>query len=98
LLPAKVWIFLHSEFAKEKDRVESRAGFLLLKEEQKLEKEMNGYMNWICKAGVTHSLPFSPPHPLPLSYSSARIISIDEKGYRWAKVLSSFCTCFFRPF
>ena len=40
-----------SEFAKEKDRVESRAGFLLLKEEQKLEKEMNGYMNWICKAG-----------------------------------------------
>ena len=42
-----------SEFAKEKDRVESRAGFLLLKEEQKLEKEMNGYMNWICKAGTT---------------------------------------------
>ena len=41
-----------SEFAKEKDRVESRAGFLLLKEEQKLEKEMNGYMNWICKAGI----------------------------------------------
>jgi len=39
------------EFAKEKDRVESRAGFLLLKEQQKLEREMNGYMNWICKAG-----------------------------------------------
>ena len=44
-------LFTSSEFAKEKDRVESRAGFLLLKEEQKLEKEMNGYMNWICKAG-----------------------------------------------
>lgn len=42
---------LTREFAKEKDRVESRAGFLLLKEEQKLEREMNGYMNWICKAG-----------------------------------------------
>ena len=42
---------LFREFAKEKDRVESRAGFLLLKEEQKLEREMNGYMNWICKAG-----------------------------------------------
>lgn len=41
------------EFAKEKDRVESRAGFLLLKEQQKLEREMNGYMNWICKAGKT---------------------------------------------
>lgn len=40
------------EFAKEKDRVESRAGFLLLKEQQKLEREMNGYMNWICKAGM----------------------------------------------
>ena len=54
---AKAWCtnncFLYSEFAKEKDRVESRAGFLLLKEEQKLEKEMNGYMNWICKAGTT---------------------------------------------
>ena len=43
---------LSREFAKEKDRVESRAGFLLLKEEQKLEREMNGYMNWICKAGT----------------------------------------------
>ena len=42
-----------SEFAKEKDRVESRAGFLLLKEEQKLEREMNGYMNWICRAGMS---------------------------------------------
>merc|ERR1719189_2771135 len=41
---------LSGEFAKEKERVESRAGFLLLKEEQKLEREMNGYMNWICKA------------------------------------------------
>ena len=44
-------LFNFSEFAKEKDRVESRAGFLLLKEEQKLEREMNGYMNWICRAG-----------------------------------------------
>ena len=44
------------EFAKEKDRVESRAGFLLLKEEQKLEREMNGYMNWICKAGESCTL------------------------------------------
>ena len=34
-------LFNFSEFAKEKDRVESRAGFLLLKEEQKLEREMN---------------------------------------------------------
>ncbi len=42
------------EFAKEKDRVESRAVFLRIKEEQKLEREMNGYMNWICRAGKGH--------------------------------------------
>ena len=24
---------------------------MLLKEEQKLEREMNGYMDWICRAG-----------------------------------------------
>jgi hypothetical protein len=30
------------EFAKEKERVESRAGFMQLKEQQKLEKELNG--------------------------------------------------------
>ena len=47
------YFFYFSEFAKEKDRVESRAGFLLLKEEQKLEREMNGYMNWICRAGMS---------------------------------------------
>ena len=48
-----IYFKLFREFAKEKDRVESRAGFLLLKEEQKLEREMNGYMNWICRAGMS---------------------------------------------
>ena len=38
------------EFAKEKERVESRAGFMQLKEQQKLEKELNGYVEWICRA------------------------------------------------
>ena len=51
MLPLLLFPLSSREFAKEKDRVESRAGFLLLKEEQKLEREMNGYMNWICKAG-----------------------------------------------
>ena len=54
LLPLLLFPLSSREFAKEKDRVESRAGFLLLKEEQKLEREMNGYMNWICKAGKTN--------------------------------------------
>ena len=34
--------FSYREFAKEKERVESRAGFMQLKEQQKLEKELNG--------------------------------------------------------
>ena len=38
------------EFAKEKERVESRAGFMALKEQQKLEKELTGYVEWICRA------------------------------------------------
>ena len=33
---------MFSEFAKEKERVESRAGFMALKEQQKLEKELTG--------------------------------------------------------
>merc|ERR1719458_1235787 len=41
---------LSGEFAKEKERVESRAGFMALKEQQKLEKELTGYVEWICRA------------------------------------------------
>jgi hypothetical protein len=44
---------LNREFAKEKDRVESRASFLLKKTMQRLDMEIDGYMNWICKAGKT---------------------------------------------
>ena len=46
-----VFIHLCREFAKEKERVESRAGFMALKEQQKLEKELTGYVEWICRAG-----------------------------------------------
>ena len=35
-------IIIFREFAKEKERVESRAGFMALKEQQKLEKELTG--------------------------------------------------------
>ena len=31
--------------------MESRAGFMALKEQQKLEKELTGYVEWICRAG-----------------------------------------------
>ena len=36
------FISMLREFAKEKERVESRAGFMALKEQQKLEKELTG--------------------------------------------------------
>ena len=48
---AALFLFLPREFAKEKDRVESRAAFLLKKTKQRLDLEIDGYMNWICKAG-----------------------------------------------
>ncbi|XP_023217382.1 sodium channel protein type 3 subunit alpha-like [Centruroides sculpturatus] len=38
------------EFAKERERVESRQSFLKLRRQQQLEKELNGYVEWICKA------------------------------------------------
>ena len=43
------FLFFFREFAKEKERVESRAGFMQLKEQQKLEKELNSYVAWICR-------------------------------------------------
>ncbi|XP_016122664.1 voltage-dependent P/Q-type calcium channel subunit alpha-1A-like [Sinocyclocheilus grahami] len=39
-----------SEFAKERERVENRSEFLKLKRQQQIERELNGYLEWICKA------------------------------------------------
>lgn len=41
-----------SEFAKEREKVENRQEFLKLRRQQQLEKELNGYVEWICKAGT----------------------------------------------
>lgn len=41
----------HREFAKERERVENRQAFLKLRRQQQLERELNGYVEWICKAG-----------------------------------------------
>lgn len=51
--------------------MESRAGFLRLKEEQKLEREMDGYMNWICRAGESKMV--------PISSSSIPIVCLKQK-------------------
>ena len=38
------------EFAKERERVENRQIFLKLRRQQQLERELNGYVDWICRA------------------------------------------------
>lgn len=47
---ANVWV-LNSEFAKERERVEKRQEFLKLRRQQQIERELTGYLEWICKAG-----------------------------------------------
>ncbi|XP_062937990.1 voltage-dependent N-type calcium channel subunit alpha-1B isoform X2 [Cynocephalus volans] len=41
---------LSGEFAKERERVESRRAFLKLRRQQQIERELNGYLEWIFKA------------------------------------------------
>jgi len=41
---------LSGEFAKEREKVENRQTFLKLRRQQQLERELNGYVDWICKA------------------------------------------------
>ncbi len=47
--------YISSEFAKERERVENRQAFLKLRRQQQLERELNGYVAWICKAGEPSS-------------------------------------------
>uniref|UniRef100_A0A8D1BEV4 Voltage-dependent N-type calcium channel subunit alpha n=1 Tax=Sus scrofa TaxID=9823 RepID=A0A8D1BEV4_PIG len=42
---------LSGEFAKERERVENRRAFLKLRRQQQIERELNGYLEWIFKAG-----------------------------------------------
>ncbi|XP_042894573.2 voltage-dependent calcium channel type A subunit alpha-1 [Parasteatoda tepidariorum] len=41
---------LSGEFAKERERVENKQEFIKLRRQQQLERELNGYVEWICKA------------------------------------------------
>ena len=47
---------LSSEFAKERERVESRRAFLKVRRQQQIERELNGYLEWICKAGESNGV------------------------------------------
>lgn len=44
------------EFAKERERVEKRQEFLKLRRQQQIERELTGYLEWICKAGQALSM------------------------------------------
>lgn len=39
------------EFAKEREKVENRQEFLKLRQAQQVERELDGYVEWVCKAG-----------------------------------------------
>lgn len=41
---------LSGEFAKERERVENRREFLKLRRQQQIERELNGYLEWILTA------------------------------------------------
>ncbi|XP_057659979.1 voltage-dependent calcium channel type A subunit alpha-1 isoform X16 [Diorhabda carinulata] len=41
---------LSGEFAREREKVENRQEFLKLRRAAQLERELNGYVQWICKA------------------------------------------------
>jgi len=41
---------LSGEFAKERERVENRQAFLKMRRQKQLDRELDGYVNWICKA------------------------------------------------
>ncbi|XP_022652390.1 voltage-dependent calcium channel type A subunit alpha-1-like isoform X3 [Varroa destructor] len=41
---------LSGEFAKEREKVENRQAFLRIRRQQQLERELDGYVEWICKA------------------------------------------------
>ncbi|ERL87185.1 hypothetical protein D910_04585 [Dendroctonus ponderosae] len=47
---AKRLLSVYSEFAKEREKVENRQEFLKLRRAAQLERELNGYVQWICKA------------------------------------------------
>lgn len=48
----KKQLFFSSEFAKERERVENRLIFLKLRKKQQLDREVDGYLNWLHKAGT----------------------------------------------
>jgi hypothetical protein len=44
--------FLNREFAKEREKVESRRTYLKMRRQNQMDNELHGYIDWICKAGM----------------------------------------------
>lgn len=65
---------LHSEFAKERERVENRRAFLKLRRQQQIERELNGYLEWIFKAGKRRAL------LILVQYVLWQVESADDRG------------------
>ena len=45
-------LYFYREFAKERLRVENRRSFFKLRRQQQIDLELDGYLEWICKAGM----------------------------------------------
>lgn len=43
-------IWFSREFAKEREKVENRQEFLRLRRRQQVQRELDGYVDWICRA------------------------------------------------
>ena len=44
-------LFVTSEFAKERERVDTRRKFFKVRRQQQLNRQVDAYMSWIAKAG-----------------------------------------------
>lgn len=42
---------LSGEFAKEREKVESRRTYLKMRRQNQMDNELHSYIDWICKAG-----------------------------------------------
>uniref|UniRef100_A0A8C4L2S9 Voltage-dependent P/Q-type calcium channel subunit alpha n=1 Tax=Equus asinus TaxID=9793 RepID=A0A8C4L2S9_EQUAS len=89
---------LSGEFAKERERVENRRAFLKLRRQQQIERELNGYMEWISKAeevilaedetDVEQRLPFDALRRATIKKSKTDLLHPEEAEDQLADIAS----------
>ncbi|XP_058023864.1 voltage-dependent P/Q-type calcium channel subunit alpha-1A-like [Ahaetulla prasina] len=79
---------LSGEFAKERERVENRRAFLKLRRQQQIERELNGYMEWISKAEevilAEDDIEGEPRHPFdgsPFARASIKSVTLENATF-----------------